>query len=320
MKKLSILMLSAVVALTSCSKSVESEVVSAEPVSTEEVVTVNFNIFTETATRAVFDENDQTLEGMRLFVMITKDGVVVDQKSYEDYDPTSDSDDLDLSFRLLSGVEYGVSAWADFGDAYYSVVDSIGATPSVSYIYDENDEIYVVGSDMKYDAFFDIQPVTFDANGDSQDLELTRPFGLIKVNTTDANTAAVVNAGLVPTSYTATYTIPAGISLVDGKITAEAVVSVAGKLNVSTTAPTSEEELNYDYIFATEGEQTVRDYTVKYIADSDEYVEYAFTSIPVQRNYITNIIGKILTKEGDVTITVNQGWSTDADGNFDIAY
>ncbi|MFI3287776.1 MAG: leucine-rich repeat domain-containing protein, partial [Rikenellaceae bacterium] len=85
-----------------------------------------------------------------------------------------------------------------------------------------------------------------------------------------------------------------------------------GLTTAITAVIDSEGELSADYVFApTEG--GVAEFTAYYTADGTDVTSYTFSSIPYKRNYQTNISGNLLTKQGDITVTVNPVWEGEED-------
>ncbi len=283
-----------VAAFSSCSKEYLDE-----PNSGGEDITANFTVqLPESATRAAFD--DPTLTKLRLFVMISKDGVVLDYQTVDNWDFATDGV-TSVSFRLGKDITYDVSAWADFGDTYYSVTCINGSAPKVAVAgTDQNATSYELSPSNLNDAYFAIDTVTFTTNNDSYTLTLQRPFGLVKVNTTDLATQSISN--LIPDEYKRlAVEIPTSLDLLTGE--------VGDKKIVSTTAATNNPELSFEYIFASET-STLYDFTYQYYSSDSFVSNYTFSNIPVLRNNITSITGDILTYGGNIQIEINADWSS----------
>lgn len=285
------LMTGAIFAFSSCSNNAE-EVIEIE--STEQTVSITVGLSTDVQTKAAFSETT-TLEDLRLMLMISYNGVIVDTAEAEGWDGTSKSFDL----TLVTGQTYSVAAWADFGGEYYSLT-GVGAAPVASMV----DPSAVVGGDMKCDAFFAISDVMFDSTSTSLSLTLKRPFGLIWIETEDLEVESLKNAGLTPDNFVGTFSVPSTLDLLTGAVGSDVAVITAGDCNGA--------ELSYDYIFAND-EASVIDFSYTYSSGETVVSTYDFVNIPVRRNYITKITGNILTKEGEVDVIVDQDW----DGSFD---
>lgn len=298
MKKIfSILMMGALVAFTSCTKETSSEVVP----STEENVSISVGISSDEAqTRAFTDPSMTDPDGngaLRLCILISYDGKIVATEEATAWDGTETTFD----FRLVTGHDYVISAWADFdttgAETMYKVA-GIGEAPQVEFA------TLSYASSNSRDGYFGIESLNFTTSGTSTSLVLKRPFGLVTVTTGDLATASIAYAGLTPYSYERDVVeMPTSLDLLDG--------TVGDKADVEITGLSDGALLSYEYILA-EDEITVYTglpYTYYLIDDESDVTSgagYTFTNIPVRRNYKTNIFGDILTSTSDVTVEVDQ--------------
>ncbi len=308
MKKIITLLMLAAMAVTSCTKDVDQTAAGGS----DESFTVSVTLPSDVATRTAFEGYSTALTDMRLYVMISYDGKVVDTYTDLDWDGTTQQGEA-IPFTLVTGLEYTVSAWVDFGDAFYTVTNTIGATPAVSNVMSINvtskiEEYVLDGSDIKADAYMAVEPIMFSTSGEQLDLILTRPFGLIKVDTTDIDEDALVNAGLIPNTGAIQYmTLPVGLDLSTGLINLYS--DNVRSYGYCPYTPTG--ELAYEYIFA-EDEAAVYNFSYMFkkgganVLGGDTTVD--FNNIPIKRNYITNITGNLLTESGSFDITVDQTW------------
>ncbi len=295
MKKiLSMAMMIAMVAVTSCTKDV-SEGVSSE----EATLAVTVELPADVVTRAT-EAGDPTLEDMRLYVAVSYNGLLVSSELANSEDFTNGAS-YTTDFRLVTGQDYVVSAWADFGGKYYERAFVIGEVPSVTM----SQTRYTTSTN--FDAYFGFEAVNLTKSGTTTELTLTRPFGRVSVNTTDLQEAAMDNAGLTSGSFvrSSSVSLPTTISLVDGSLSNPAAFKVDGDC--------IDDLLSYEYIFAVDN-ATLYDFEYTYtVVDATGAkvvdVPYTFTNIPVRRNYKTNISGSILTTDGDVTVTLDQDWA-----------
>lgn len=252
-----------------------------------------------TTTRAAFANPD--IEDMRLFLMLTYKGSIVEEVLKTDWDGTESTFTFDLGVGVT---DYKITAWADYGSEYYDVTCGVGNSPVVEMA----STTIATGSTSTYDAYF--ASASIATTGDVN-LTLTRPFGLIKVNATDCNEPAVYNAGLVPEYYTITgLKVKTTFDPISGDLSNEEAITISGS-SAETTTTATKCNLSFDYLFATSTEKAdVQDFKIEYFkADSTtSIVSYDFSNIPVKRNYITSITGNILTKSGDVVISVDQSW------------
>ncbi len=329
----------AAMAVTSCTKEVTSDVPSGKEVDCSVTIALSEDV---TSTRAV-DESDLPISNpmlvyaksqagrVRLFFMVSYAGKVV-YSEVMDEENCWDGTDITFDFSLVSGLDYTVSAWADFchyDNTYgyeeetefmvYDVTYGIGEAPMVEIIND-GEKVIISGSNTsgtngQRDGYFGIKEVNFADDGEenSVSMSLTRPFALVAVSTTDLESPALANAFSVA-SYSGgsdEIKVPTTLDLLTGKV---------GDLMTRKTyyGPSTDEWLSIEYVLADEG-TAILDYDdnsqfsyVYKLKDTDENVvsvEYTFNNIPVQRNYITKITGNILTEKGDVTVTLDQDWA-----------
>lgn len=197
--------------------------------------------------------------------------------------------------RLVAGKTYKIAAWVDFGDNYYTITDGIVALT----------DNQVTGNDSKNDAYYAFkEDVTLDATNTTVSLNLKRPFGLVQVTTNDW--ADVV--GTKPTSYSTTMKVPTQLDLTTGTVSNpdNKTVTFKGTITDGNATP---QLLSYDYILAGETKSPLQSFTVTYSnGKATDDITYEFNNIPVQRNYITNVSGNILTKKGNLNVSVNNAW------------
>lgn len=285
MKKLYSLFLSAMMmVLASCTQEDLSKL------SVGEEVNMQVSMQIPTVQRAA--HTDPTVNAMRVYLIISQEGQIVKVDSLMNVSQNP----INFNVRLVTGQSYDFAAWADFGADYYTVNTAEG---KVSMKLGEGNTI--TGSDNKRDAYYGVVKAVSDVS-DGISITLKRPFGLVKVVTQDYDEPTVGTLGL--TSYSTTINMPTALNLLDGNAgTPEDVLISASFADMATG------ELSYDYIFATAQKELIT-FNMDYKdVDGTTQVSYNFTDIPLQRNYKTNISGNILTKQGDVTVTIDQSWT-----------
>ena len=210
-----------------------------------------------------------------------------------------------MEIYLAKGQTYKVAFWAqDANCTAYTVDDNMGVTVS----YDN-----AANNDETRDAFFKTVDVT--VNGDmSVDVTLKRPFAQINVGCTDDDWNAAQASGInVQTSSVTVKDAATQLNVIDG--------TVSGSQDVTYTAaniPTETLKVDAD------GDGTKEDYkylSMCYILPNETTTGTAKTTagtegnditlsdglqaIPVQRNYRTNIVGKILSGEVSLNVKVD---------------
>lgn len=298
MKKKLLIILCAIIGFTACTK---EDLGSRADQSKGEMTRVTVGLDNLAKTRSAYADPD--LSDMRVVLIVSHNDKVVYTETRNGINFGSPQA---FDVRLVSDQEYTVSCWADFGSDYYTVEAAESSMPKVEMVYP------YVASNNKRDAYFAGKEVTFDSEGvkaRTVDLKLTRPFGLVKINTTDYNAPTVKAGGFRPSSYAMSVSVPTTMSLLNGVVGESKSISLSGAVSSTYGVDADSKELSFDYLFATSDRKLI-DFTVDYTA-ANGVVSYKYTSIPIQRNYRTNITGNILTKVGGVVVTVDNVWTGD---------
>lgn len=216
-----------------------------------------------------------------------------------------------VTITLAKGQQYTVAFWAqDPKCTAYTTTDL------------ENVEVDYAGlnNDETRDAFF--KTVEFTVTGSTSiDVELKRPFAQINVGVTKEDWDAAVASGItIAQSSVVIKNAATGLNLLDGTVSGETEVSYSlanipsdpAILKVDTDGDGVKEVYNWlsmSYILPAEA-------TTGYAKTTMESLQYTFApvsgneivfanglnSVPVQRNWRTNILGKLLT--GDITFNI----------------
>ena len=211
-----------------------------------------------------------------------------------------------VNLTLTTGNTYTVLFWADNENAPYTF-DETTQTVTVDY------DAATMCNDENRDAFF--AKHTFTVNGkQTETVKLYRPFSQLNIGTSDY--AASEIAGYKPT------------------MSAVKVKNVYTTLNLLTGEVDGSTEVYYDYteipfdqefpVEVAEGENKYEYLAMNYllVAADKELVEVEFSymdpnendteknktriigSVPVQRNFRTNIYGKLLTSDVDINVEI----------------
>lgn len=266
-----------------------------------DLTTITVKLNNPVGTRAAY-AGDEELSGMtvRLFVIHVdgKNETVVDVRETINAS-FIEGKSIAFSQRLVKGQQYKLAVWADYGKGYYTFSAEVGNTePTISYA--TNKDGSIGGSNTDRDAYVAIETVI--GGEESYKLTLKRPFGMIKVTTNDYNDNVVVNGNMRPISYAVNYDAYTKFSLSTGKATQKEPVTV--KNDVAQSGTWESGQLSYDYLFMNEDSE-IMTYTVDYTTTNGSTFDYTFENIPLRRNYITNVSGNILTKKGDVKVTIS---------------
>jgi hypothetical protein len=201
-----------------------------------------------------------------------------------------------VNLQLTTGNTYSVIFWAAAENAPYTV-DFAAKTMTVDY-----DK--AVSNDETRDAFYKYH--TFTVKGaQTETIELKRPFAQLNIGTADY--AASTSAGYTPVNSAVT------------------VKSIYNTLNLWDGEVSGETEVTYDYAAIAKNEAfPVAGYeylAMNYLLVAADKalvdVEFAYTetdataaktrtvgSVPVQRNYRTNIYGNLLTSDVDINVEI----------------
>lgn len=291
MKKILFGMVAAAVLATSCAKELQ-DVAAGD-------ATVTFTVGTpEIATRAYSDGATATV---LQYAVYDEAGVLLPDLTKTD---ATINGSTTVELQLTTGNTYYVIFWAAASNAPYTV-DFATKTMTVDYS-------AAVSNDEARDAFFKLH--TFTVTGDqTETIELRRPFAQLNIGTADY--AASTSAGYTP---------------VKSAVTVKRIYST---LNLWNGDVTNEAEVTYDYAeiakneaFPVAGYQYLAMNYLLVAADKDLVdIEFGYTetdataaktrivgSVPVQRNFRTNIYGNLLTSDVDINVEIKPDYNEPA--------
>ena len=201
-----------------------------------------------------------------------------------------------VSFKLVTGNTYTVIFWAAAEDAPYTV-DFANKTMTVNYS-------NVLSNNEELDAFY--AKHTFTVTGaQTETVYLKRPFAQVNIGTNDY--AAAKSAGYEPEySYVKVSNIYSTLNLWDGTASNEGEVTYKyAHTPVGETFPVAGYEyLAMNYLLVRADKEVV-DIEFGYGESSTAAEKTRIVgSVPVQRNYRTNIYGQLLTSDVDVNVVI----------------
>ena len=237
-------------------------------------------------------------------------------KEMEQFEDTSIK--TNFALRLVPGRHYSFVVWADF------VIQ--GSENALHYDASDLRDVKLIGDiknhkpmDESRDAYTGVFN-TADNNGNvfssttAIDITLTRPFAKLRVVTndmkelySDLTTATVSYRTPLYTSFNALTAKP-----VEGRLESGVIKNV----DFSTMTYTNEinprvnggvQTLFADYFFGTEDGKVHFTLEVKDAVSDIPAVDFN-TDIPVQRNYLTTIMGPILTDPNNITVTIQDNF------------
>ena len=257
---------------------------------------------------------------------IVKDRMV---KVLDKYEPVV------FDLRLVPNRHYHFVVFADFveqGSTETPTVEAqanigkhhiIGAT--LANITLKNDAINTELTDAYFaTAQFEIK------NSAANDMVLRRPYGKVRVIATDLHE---LNLNVEATSVKVTYTAPNAnkFNAVDGTITGEGATTFEATYNVATdtyseytvgydddtttalngTVRKSHMTLSTDYILAVDEQKPIQFSIEVFDQNGQPIKETVFsTDIPVQRNYLTTVIGNVLTTGTEINVSIDDDFNS----------
>ena len=220
-----------------------------------------------------------------------------------------------VEIPFVNGMTYDVLFWAAAPESPYTVdwdAKTVGYTNAAA----------LVSNSEKYDAFYyfltgdELPEITGPV---TKTVELKRPFAQLNIKTNDAKEAKlsgveVKNVKVVVKNGYSSFDLAAGA----GKDKNDVTFDFAAKQENANTEGV--QLLAVNYLF-TGGEKSLVDVEFTYtdvngkVAAAGEVMEFA--SVPVQRNYRTNIVGSLLTSEGTFNVEIKKGFET-TEHNVDV--
>ena len=224
--------------------------------------------------------------------------------------------------NLITGQKYRFVLWADHvedglaADNFYDTnAEGVGLKKVTI-----KDVTAYAGNDDRRDAFFYSSPEDVTVTGPADyTLDLKRPFGQLNIITTDYGLIPDKHSSLRPAKVQLTYkNIPTGINLLtgellttdtDGSVTTKEVAGTA--VNIAGPAVEGNDDakqLSFDYILApATGQHVINELKMSFLnsdGNATGITAYTFESLPVQRNYRTNVSGALLTDRAGLSIEV----------------
>ena len=276
---------------TSCQKDVAFDT------NVEESAVVSFNIDTpDLATRAYSDGATATVlqyavydaQGNELTDLTVTDATINGSAKVE--------------LQLTTGNTYSVIFWAAAEGAPYTV-DFGAKTMTVNYT-------GAVSNDEARDAFYKYHEFTVKG-AQTETIELRRPFAQLNIGTADY--AASTSAGYTPTqSAVVVKNVYNTLDLVGGIVSNEVAAEFAlADIKKDETFPVAGYEyLAMNYLLVASDKETV-EVEFTYTDGTNEKTR-TVGSVPVQRNYRTNIYGNLLTSDVDINVEIKPDYNEPA--------
>ncbi len=218
--------------------------------------------------------------------------------------------DIDMTrnvdVKLVTGKTYTVVCWADAaeGSPYTFHPDTYTITANYSKSTVNDDTL---------DAFYAAETFKVEGNG-TRVIKLTRPFAQLNIGTDDLAEAKA--SGFEAATAQVTVPVSTELNLRSGEVNAPVKTTFkAHKLpgddeSFPESAGPAYKYLSMNYVL-TGTDKTLEDVVLK-VSSSKRTITRTFNTVPLQRNYRTNIYGSLLTNEVDVHVVIEP--------NFDDFY
>ena len=273
-------------ALASCS----SEEFDVKPSGSEGTVTFTASLPASVASRDFSD--GQTAKNLQYAVYAkgTQTPLLEGTATFENLKAT-------VSTTLATGKSYDILFWAQADGAPYTFT---AATQEVTVNYEG-----ITANNESLDAFYWAEK-DLTVNGPvSKTVTLTRPFAQVNVGTNDFALAEKAGLKVTQSSLSFSTNVANAINLYSGAVSGEAEVTF-GLANIPTTTDGAFPVANYDYLamayVLVAAEKQTLDVT---LATDGTPSKPVFASVPVQRNYRTNIYGALLTNPAVFNVEIN---------------
>lgn len=202
-----------------------------------------------------------------------------------------------VNLRLVTGKSYDILFWADAENAPYTF-DARNQTITVANNLTSQDE--------SRDAFFAAEKSLLVDGAINKTITLYCPFAQLNIGTTDAEEDAVKNYAPIQSSVTVK-NVYNTLNLLSGEVTGAtgltyAMANIPGEGETFPVDGVKYLSMNYLLVDA-EKELVDVEFTV---SNGSHTITREYTAVPVQRNYRTNIYGKILTDPADFNIIIEE--------------
>ena len=214
-----------------------------------------------------------------------------------------------FNLTLIKDQEYKVLFWADkgddsMGDLYYKTTDNL---QNVSFL-----NAARTGNNDALDAFSKMEVITREESkaGFTKSVQLTRPFGQVNFITTDIPAINNLSGGsqFLPTDVRVSYTTCTGFNVLTQTGTGSEAIEYTAPVYSAMDPATNPAKytLSMDYMLTATSDRETRNLVkLTALANGYELTTVEVANYPVQRNYRTNIIGKILTGDATFNITID---------------
>ena len=255
----------------------------------------------------VFDENGEVLDALR------QTGIEFGAADSEGKRSTT------VKVNLAKGKTYHFICWAqDNSLDCYNHTD----LKAITVDYSKNN----AANEEKRDAFYACVKSDIVKADYTQTITLTRPFAQLNVGSDDlkeaekagldttklyvelsvTNCPNVLNADFAKQSYTVAGSVEATFT----KAICPATVEDSERINVELNGtPKSYSWLSMNYIFTSVSKDDLKEVTFKLYEEDTILETYTKDNVPFQANWRTNLLGRLLTTDGELTVVIDPNFA-----------
>ena len=230
-----------------------------------------------------------------------------------------------VNFQLVKGQTYNFVFWAQNPNATAGAVVFNPTTGKVAVDYSK-----IKANDETLDAFTaHVNDLTV-TGALSQNVTLKRPWAQVNYGSAQADWDAAVAAGItVAKSKVTVNNVYTTLNTLNGEVEGEAtttdVVLAANTIPASAATARTLTVSNTDYkyiglnylLVGNEGQQSLIKADLEIQKESGEVINtLAFSNVPVQRNYRTNIVGNLLTSQTQFSITLDENYDNESNNEL----
>ena len=201
---------------------------------------------------------------------------------------------------LVNGMSYDIVFWADAENSIYTF-DADKQTITAN---------YTTANQESYDAFYAVVKNMAVNGAAKQPVKLYRPFAQLNIGTNDADQAAT--AGLVVSETSIKVNAYKTLNLYSGEVSDETNLTYAMyDIPTGDTYPVADHDyLAMNYILVPADPST---YDVTFTVYENEAAinTRTYNAVPLQRNYKTNIYGRLLTSTTEFNVEIKPAFTAD---------
>lgn len=149
---------------------------------------------------------------------------------------------------------------------------------------------------------------------------LERPFGQVNFIASDMDSlygrlpedSRDLYYSIIPEFVTLRFRMPSSYNVLTKEASDTVSVTYGSHIYskvLSSKAPAAYNTIFMDYIFAPDGETSLKDFNLTLYGEGIEDIQRVFTNVPVKRNWRTNIIGDIITGTTLFRVALSDDWS-----------